>query len=105
VQALDKALAALQGGSPSAAREVEALLAEVEALLSYWNDILCTSEPLATCTPLHVPPGVKPPGVRWVRLPTSAMPIDTSPMGSDWQWSARGQSRASRTRNACGLHS
>ena len=46
VQALDKALAALQGGSPSAAREVEGLLAEVEALLSYWNDILCTSEPL-----------------------------------------------------------
>jgi hypothetical protein len=44
VQALDKALAALQGGSPLAAREVEALLAEVEALLSYWNDILCTSE-------------------------------------------------------------
>jgi hypothetical protein len=49
VQALDKALAALQGGSPSAAREVEALLAEVEALLSYWNDILCTSEPLTCC--------------------------------------------------------
>jgi hypothetical protein len=47
VQALDKALAALQGGSPSAAREVEALLAEVEALLSYWNDILCTSAPFS----------------------------------------------------------
>lgn len=50
LQALDKALAVLQSGSPSAAREVEALLAEVETLLSYWNDILCTGETaLARC--------------------------------------------------------
>ena len=60
VQALDKALAALQGGSPSAAREVEGLLAEVEPLLSYWNDILCTGEPLGrterpACSLAHAP--------------------------------------------------
>lgn len=43
-QALDKSLASLQGGNPSAARDVEVLLTEVETLLSYWNDILCTGE-------------------------------------------------------------
>ncbi len=43
-QALDKSLASLQGGNPSATRDVEVLLTEVETLLSYWNDILCTGE-------------------------------------------------------------
>ena len=101
VQALDKALAALQGGSPSAAREVEGLLAEVEALLSYWNDILCTSESLDLCSTACAACSV----FAAVRLPNSAVVVHTSPTGSDWQWSARGRGRASRTKNIKGLHS
>ncbi len=42
MQALDRALSALESGAAGAAREVEACLTEVETNLSYLNDILST---------------------------------------------------------------
>ena len=42
MQALDRALSALESGAMGAAREVEACLTEVETNLSYLNDILST---------------------------------------------------------------
>ena len=41
-QALDKQLPKLEEGSSAAAFSMENVLAEVEDLLSYCNDILCT---------------------------------------------------------------
>jgi hypothetical protein len=44
VQALDRQLSSLEAGTSAAAFSLENVLAEVEDLLSYCNDILCTGE-------------------------------------------------------------
>ena len=48
LQALDKQLPKLEEGSSASAFSMENVLAEVEDLLSYCNDILCTGTPLLT---------------------------------------------------------
>ncbi len=48
LQALDKQLPKLDEGSSASAFSMENVLAEVEDLLSYCNDILCTGTPLLT---------------------------------------------------------
>ena len=42
MQALDRQLSSLDAGTSAAAFSMENVLAEVEDLLSYCNDILCT---------------------------------------------------------------
>ncbi len=45
LQALDRQLSSLEAGTSAAAFSLESLLAEVEDLLSYCNDILGTGTP------------------------------------------------------------
>ena len=47
-QALDRQLSSLDAGTSAAAFTMENVLAEVEDLLSYCNDILCTGTPVAS---------------------------------------------------------
>lgn len=47
MQALDRQLSSLDAGTTAAAFSMENVLAEVEDLLSYCNDILCTGNLLA----------------------------------------------------------
>ena len=48
LQALDRQLSSLEAGTSAAAFSLESLLAEVEDLLSYCNDILGTGTPLTS---------------------------------------------------------
>ncbi len=47
-QLLDRQLSSLEAGTSAAAFNLENVLAEVEDLLSYCNDILCTGSKLST---------------------------------------------------------
>lgn len=54
LQALDKQLPKLEEGSSASAFSMENILAEVEDLLSYCNDILCTGRPLLTSSSVRL---------------------------------------------------
>ena len=56
VQRLDAALAALEEGDTSAENAMESALAEVEDLISYCNDILCTGVARAPDLPANSAP-------------------------------------------------